>query len=153
MTVLDEVPKLIGQLNDIVRQLERLFPGRRFTLDGHLVGSLGEVVAASMFDLELLAASTEGHDARARDGRLVQVKLTQGKAIGIRASPEHLLVMSMNSVGRFSIVYNGPGEQAWKSAGPPQKNGQRSLSLATLRRLDARVAETARLPIVRPWTR
>lgn len=151
MTDLSAVPALVAQLNDIVRRLEALFPGRKFTLDGHLVGSLGEVVAASVFDLELLPASAEGHDARARDGRLVQVKLTQSTQVGIRSCPAHLLVMSMDAAGRFTVVFNGPGDLAWKSAGPPQKNGQRSLSLPKLRRLDAQVTDAGRLPIVRPW--
>ena len=43
---LDEVPRLIGRLYDIVDRLEELFPGRKFTPDGHLVGSIGEVIAA-----------------------------------------------------------------------------------------------------------
>ena len=37
-----QVQKLIG----IVNELEVDFPGRHFTLDGHLVGSIGEVMAA-----------------------------------------------------------------------------------------------------------
>ena len=38
----DKVQKMIG----IVAELEAEFPGRHFTLDGHLVGSIGEVMAA-----------------------------------------------------------------------------------------------------------
>lgn len=152
MTSLDEVPRLVEQLNDIVRRLEQLFPGRRFTLDGHLVGSVGEVVAASMFDLDLLPASNQGHDARARDGRLVQVKLTQCAQVGLRCCPQHLVVLAMNKNGRFSIPFNGPGQPAWDAAGPTQTNGQRSLSLAKLRRLDVDVDPKQRLSIVRPWT-
>lgn len=34
----DKVQQLIG----IVKELEKDFPGRHFTLDGHLVGSIGE---------------------------------------------------------------------------------------------------------------
>lgn len=73
--------------------LERVFPGRKFTLDGHLVGSIGEVVAAYMFDLDLNPASTQGHDARARNGRQVEIKLTQGCGVAIRHEPEHLTVL------------------------------------------------------------
>ncbi len=84
---LAEVPRLVGQLNRIVRRLEKLFDGRSFTLDGHLVGSIGEIVAAFLFDLELTRSSTAGHDARARDGRRVEIKLTQGRTIGLRSCP------------------------------------------------------------------
>ncbi len=51
---LDEVPRLVGRLYDIVDRLEELFPGRKFTPDGHLVGSIGEVIAANLYGWELL---------------------------------------------------------------------------------------------------
>ena len=48
---------LIRQLYTVVAALEEEFEGRRFTPDGHLVGSIGEVVAAYAFNLTLLPAS------------------------------------------------------------------------------------------------
>jgi hypothetical protein len=50
-------------LQAIVRRLESRFPDRKFTLDGHLVGSIGEVWAAHLFDLLLLPPSEATHDA------------------------------------------------------------------------------------------
>jgi hypothetical protein len=44
------VPALIAQLYQIVRALNKLFPDRPFTPDGHLVGSIGEVIAADTYD-------------------------------------------------------------------------------------------------------
>lgn len=41
-----ELPKLLSDLYVIVAKLEALAPGRKFTPDGHLVGSIGEAVAA-----------------------------------------------------------------------------------------------------------
>jgi alkanesulfonate monooxygenase SsuD/methylene tetrahydromethanopterin reductase-like flavin-dependent oxidoreductase (luciferase family) len=34
--------ELVDQLHAVVDELEKLHPGRKFPLDGHLVGSLGE---------------------------------------------------------------------------------------------------------------
>ena len=90
----DRVGALIDQLYSSSDELEYIFPGRKFTLDGHLVGSVGEVVVAFMFDLELNPASTIGHDAYAKDGRKVEIKLTQGKSVAIRHKPEHLIVLA-----------------------------------------------------------
>ncbi|WP_417701321.1 DUF6998 domain-containing protein [Pseudophaeobacter sp.] len=87
------VAALLDDLYTAADGLERIFPGRKFTLDGHLVGSIGEVVAAYMFDLDLNPASTQGHDARARDGRQVEIKLTRGRGVAIRHEPEHLTVL------------------------------------------------------------
>lgn len=41
----DEIPALIGDLLKTTQRLNSLFEGRPFTPDGHLVGSIGEVVA------------------------------------------------------------------------------------------------------------
>lgn len=128
--------------------LERLFPGRKFTLDGHLVGSVGEVVAAYMFDLDLNAASTQGHDAVSKDGRKVEIKLTQGKGVAIRHEPEHLIVLHRPKGGPMRLIYNGPGDLAWHAAGKMQKNGQRPISRSKLAALMSEVPSNAQLPIV-----
>jgi hypothetical protein len=133
------VPALVQRLYQIVSELEALFPGRPFTPDGHLVGSIGEVLAAAFYDLELLPCSSECHDARSSDGRQVQIKATQGQQVAMRSTCEHLLVLRLLKDGSAEEVYNGPGELAWASAGPLQRNGQRPVRLSTLRRLMKKV--------------
>ena len=127
---------LIGQLYRIVAALEEEFEGRKFTPYGHLVGSIGEVVAAYAFNLTLLPASNATHDAKAEDGTLVQIKLTGGNSgVNIYSEPEHLLVLQLDN-REFTTVYNGRGSVAWQNCRPEAKNGQRSIALSTLRRLD-----------------
>jgi uncharacterized protein DUF6998 len=126
--------------------LESLFPGRKFTLDGHLVGSIGEVVAAYMFDLRLNTASTQGHDAKSQDGRNVEIKLTQGKSVALRHEPDHLIVLQRAKGSSIKVVYNGPGSNAWNAAGKMQKNGQRSVSLSRLSKLTEDVLQSDSLP-------
>ena len=70
--------ELRASLYRIVDCLEVMFPGRRFTPDGHLVGSIGEVLAARTFGVELLPGCAPDHDARTDDGPRVQIKFTQG---------------------------------------------------------------------------
>ncbi len=41
---------LIGRLYGVVRELEDMFPGRHFTPDGHMVGSIGECLVADAYD-------------------------------------------------------------------------------------------------------
>ncbi len=53
------IAERVHELYRIVDELERMHPGRKFSLDGHLVGSIGEVLAAQMYDLVLLPASAE----------------------------------------------------------------------------------------------
>lgn len=146
MDPIDQIPGVVKRLYDLVNELEAAFPGRPFTPDGHLVGSLGEVLASHYYDLTLLPCSTECHDAQTRDGRLVQVKATQGKGVALRAQPDHLLVILLKKDGTIEEVYNGPGALAWTNCGKSQKNGQSPISVSKLRMLMRDVPSDSRLP-------
>lgn len=139
---------IADQIFRLTEQLEAMFPGRSFTPDGHLVGSLGEVVAAHRYDLTLNPASTEGHDAVAQDGRKVEIKLTSGKSVALRSKPEHLIVLFRDGSGQIVEVYNGPGAQVWEVSGREGKNGQRPISLSTLRKLNGSVSCALRLQVI-----
>ncbi|WP_218062794.1 hypothetical protein [Phaeobacter sp. B1627] len=143
------VANLLDDLYAAADGLESIFPGRKFTLDGHLVGSIGEVAAAYIFDLDLNPASTMGHDARSRCGRNVEIKLTQGRSVAIRHEPEHLIVLHRPIGGPLRVVFNGPGSLAWTAAGRMQKNGQRPISLSRLSQISQDVTPEGRLPEVR----
>jgi hypothetical protein len=145
-----EVRDLLDALYSSTDRLEALFPGRKFTLDGHLVGSIGEVVAAYMFGLALLPGSSKGHDAAAPDGRRVEVKFTQGGSVAIRHEPDHLIVLQRRKGASVQIVFNGPGALAWSACGALQKNGQRPVSISRLKQLDTGVPPERRLPVLRP---
>ena len=141
-----EVGGLLASLYRIVDRLELLFPGRKFTPDGHLVGSIGEVIAARMFGLELLPASTPDHDAITDDGRRVQIKFTQGAhGVALRAEPDHLLVLCLDRDRSLGVVYNGKGRLPWSRSGKMQNNGQRQIPLARLRAIDRDVPQQDRL--------
>lgn len=150
MPSIDQIPAKICQLYEIVEELEELFPGRHFTPDGHLVGSIGEVLAAYHYDLELLPASAVAHDARTKDGKLVQIKATQRNSIGIRAEPEYLLVLRILKHGKSEEIFNGPGKLAWDSAGKMQSNGQRSISCSKLLALMDQIDTHDRIKRVHP---
>ena len=37
------LPQIVREIYELVRELETMAPGRKFTPDGHMVGSLGEL--------------------------------------------------------------------------------------------------------------
>ena len=125
----------IKQLYKITNDLEQTYPGRKFTVDGHLVGSIGEVIVAEHYGLSLLPNSTKTHDAVSKEGKQVQIKATQVKSIAISSEPDYLIVIRLLSDGSWEEIYNGPGKAAWDNAGKMQKNGQRPISLSKLRNL------------------
>ena len=143
----ETVPQLVGELYRVVQEFERLFPGRRFTPDGHLVGSIGEVMVSYRYGLELLPHSYQGHDARAPNGTLVEIKATQGSSVALREEPQHLLVVHLGRQGQISEIFNGPGSIAWSAAGKMQRNGQRPISLFKLKALMVEVAPQSRLSL------
>ena len=143
---IDQVPGLVQRLYALVAEFEALFPGRKFTPDGHLVGSIGEVIAAHRYDLRLFPGSSKSHDGAAQDGRPVEIKATQGNTVALRAEPQHLIVLHLNKEGHATEVFNGPGALVWANCGAMQKNGQRPVSLSRLRKLMEQVELCQRLP-------
>jgi len=148
------VPALVARLYRGVDELESVFPGRHFTPDGHLVGSLGEGLAAYAFDLELETSSNEGFDATAENRWRVEIKTTQGKGVALSATanpppPDHLLVLHLDRTTLMDVVYNGLAKPAWAAAGPPGKNGQRRISLRKLAKMQEDVRADDRLVQIR----
>ncbi len=129
------LPAPVARIYQAVAELEALYPGRRFTPDGHMVGSIGEVVAAEALGLTLYPASYPGHDARDADGRDVQIKLTAGKSVAMYATSDRLIVLRIVSPTEAEVVYDGPGQPAWEQAGAMAKNSQRVISLYRLRKI------------------
>lgn len=144
----DSVAEKVKMIYSISQELEELFPGRHYTPDGHMIGSIGEALAASCYDLQLFEASEKTHDGQAPDGRLVQIKATQISRIALSSEPEWLLVLKIHKGGTFSEEYNGPGKLAWEHCGKMQKNGQCPISLAKLRELQTRVPQSERLKLI-----
>lgn len=122
----------------------------KFTLDGNLVGDIGEALAAQLFGIRLVETkSTEGIDGYAPDGRTVQVKATgtgRGPAfrcVEIRA--DHLLFFDLDfDRCRGAIVYNGPEHYAVRHL-PDTFTSQRQLSRHQIRAADAMVQPGERL--------
>jgi hypothetical protein len=127
------IQELLRQLYAVTGELEREIPDRKFTLDGHLVGSLGEAVARHWYGLHLLESSAEVHDARTSDGRFVQIKATQRNRVALYSKPQHLIVLSFGPSGDVREEFNGPGEAMWGAISKKAKNGQYSISLQKLR--------------------
>ncbi len=131
-----ETAQAIHDLYAITNRLNNLYPGRHFTPDGHMVGSLGEVVAADYYGLKLFEASRPVHDAEDHQGRLIQIKATQGTRVSLNEEHNYLIVLLIHPDGSFEEICNGPGKQVWEACGKQQKTSQRPISLTKLRTLN-----------------
>ena len=146
--------ELVQQLLAVVTELEGMHPGRKFPLDGHLVGSIGEAAAEAMFAITLATASTAGYDAVSDDGRKVEIKATFGaENVSIRpTSGKHagsaLIVLRLSKMpgAAHEVVYNGPLADALQIVGDTRSNGQAVMRLARLRVLNESVPNEERVP-------
>src|SRR5271165_7604821 len=107
-----QLPEAVATIYRAVDELQEKYPLRKFTPDGHLVGSIGEVVAAEALGLTLYPMSRAGHDAFDGDGD-VQIKMTGGKSVAMYAECIRLVVLRVVSPEEAEIVYDGAGAPAW----------------------------------------
>ena len=65
--------------------MENSFPDRHFTMDGHLVGSIGECMAAYHYNIELAPSSQKNYDGT-KDGIEIRIKTTQKSTVLISSN-------------------------------------------------------------------
>ncbi|WP_139463793.1 DUF6998 domain-containing protein [Aeromonas veronii] len=142
--------RLVQQLYSTVEELEKMFPGRHFTPDGHMVGSIGECLVADAYGLELMNASNKGYDALSPSGLQVEIKATQAKSVAFRSQPEHTIAIKILPNGTFEEIFNGPGNLVWQQfdGKPLPSNGQYQISLNKLKELNTQVDKSQRILIV-----
>jgi hypothetical protein len=123
--------------------------GLSFTLDGNLVGDLGEALAAEIFGIKLTTRNGTGVDGHASDGRSVQVKASgtkRGPAFRmVEPRAQHLLFFHLDiDACTAELLFNGPEEIALKELRVPW-TGQRMIPVSRIRAANARVPEKHRL--------
>ena len=134
----------VRELLRIVSELERRFNDRKFSLDGHLLGSIGEVIAERIYNIKLEKASHKLHDGIV-DGRNVQIKITQIDTVDVKGIPEYLSVLFLHKETQDVFeVYNGPGSIALEGA-KKYSNQEYHISLNTLLDRDDTVCESDRI--------
>jgi hypothetical protein len=146
------IPDAVKQLLAIVELLRKSFEKKRkrFTLDGRLVGDIGEILVEEAYDIRLFEQLEKRHDARSSDGRLVQIKATMQKSLTFPVDhvPLYYIGIKINTDGSFEEIFNGPGPVAWQAVKnrKPTKTNLHSVSISSLLRLNAGVPTAQRIP-------
>ena len=141
--------KQIKDIYKAVNELEKMFPGRPFTPDGHMVGSIGECLVADAYDLELMPPSNKGFDAKTKDGKEIEIKATQSNSVAFRSKPEYAIVIRIHKDGTFSRIYNGVGSLIWDTFKGKKlpSNGQYQISLTKLVELSKMTSSNEQIPL------
>jgi hypothetical protein len=97
-----------------VRSLEEPCPQRKFTADGILVGTLGEVLSEEKYDLDLLPPKTKDFDAVDCKGRQIQIRCNQRNTTPIKkgATKGMFLALKLLPDGSIEEIFNGPASVA-----------------------------------------
>jgi len=110
------MPETRKQFNDAlalifegIDQLTKVFPKRAFTIDGRLVGDVGEAIAAFEYELTLDEVQQPIHDATSKDGRRIQIKATFKNSLTFRQCPDYYLGFKLHPNGDHEEIFNGPG--------------------------------------------
>jgi hypothetical protein len=95
---------------DGIARLKKAFPNRQFTIDGRLVGDIGEIIAALEYDVVLHEVSQRDHDAATPNGRRLQIKATFKDSLTFKTTSDYYLGFKLFPDGRYEEVFNGPGK-------------------------------------------
>jgi hypothetical protein len=124
-----------------------------FTIDGKLLGDLGELIACLEFSLDPLPTNTPGIDAKTKSGENVEVKATAGEGVWIprisdaEPKPKHVVVVKFDSTGHWGFPFHGELQALWsadKEIGPHKTN---QFSLKRLAKIKEKVPAENTLPL------
>ena len=145
----EAITKAVKELLAVVKELHEAYPKKPFTLDGRLVGDIGEALAEHLYQLEVFDRLERHHDARTPDGRLVQIKATMKTNLTFPAGhvPDYYLGLQIDRNGVATEVFNGPAKlihESLKGRAHP-KNNLHSVSVNSLKALSEKVPDQDRI--------
>lgn len=131
-----------------IKDLQEAFRGRRFTIDGRLVGDIGEVIAEIEYNLILHTTSHPNYDADTPDGRKVQIKATFQNHLTFKKTPDYYLGFKLHENGTYDEVFNGLGKIIYKRYKHRKNIGELLLRfpMAELKKLSETVLAKDRVP-------
>jgi hypothetical protein len=147
------IPEAIKQLLAIVEKLRTAYKdqNKQFTLDGRLVGDIGEVLVEEIYEIKLFEDLQKHHDATCFAGRLVQIKATMKNSLTFPVDhiPLYYIGIKIHGDGTFTEVFNGPGAIAWEAVKNRKitKTNLHSVSISALSKLNETVQANDRIPV------
>ena len=143
------IAKAVSDLLKIVNRLQQEYPHRRFTLDGRLVGDIGEILAEQFYDIKLHEGMQKHHDAVTSDNRNVQIKATMKNSLTFPADhvPDYYLGIQILPTGKMKEIYNGPAKPIadYLKRRKNPKNNLHSVSFTILQKINENIDPNERI--------
>ena len=131
-----------------IEGLRAAFEDRQFTIDGRLVGDIGEVIASLDYDIVIDETSQPDYDGTTSDGRRVQIKATFQDQLTFKTVPAFYIGLKLNPNGTYEEIYNGPGDRIFKRFSHRKGIGLVLLRFqnSELKKLSKNIPENERIP-------
>lgn len=130
-----------------IEKLQKTFPSKKFTIDGRLVGDIGEVLVQKDYDIELYEKLVEAYDGITADGKKVQIKSTFKNSLTFSKIPDYYLGIKINVDGSYTEIYNGSNKNIVEYFGHRKGFGEKLLSFpnSILSELSKKVPESEKI--------
>lgn len=146
--------KEIQQLLDITASLKERYKGKLdFSLDGRLVGDIGEALVSEMFDIEIYGGNNQNYDGYHRPtNKKVQIKASMAFNFSypFDIDLEHYIAVHIEPNGTLAVLYNGPGKYVNKFLKDNKRKSYRdiwtTITANHLRELNSNLKASERLP-------
>lgn len=104
------IKEKVKELIAIVKELNNKYSNKEFTLDGRLVGDLGEIIVEENYKVKLYDKVENKYDGISeKDNKRVQIKTTMKNSVWYPRDyhPDLFLAIEINENGDFFELYNG----------------------------------------------
>ncbi|GAL85562.1 hypothetical protein MYP_2791 [Sporocytophaga myxococcoides] len=142
------VKNKISEIQAIIKELKARYPHKEFTMDGRLVGDLGEIAAEVLYDLKLYEKLEKHYDGVTSTGQKVQIKATFKNSLTFKNCCDYYLGLKFEEDGTISEIFNGPGKIINQAYSHRKGFGKELLSfpIKALKELSSKVEEGQRIP-------
>jgi hypothetical protein len=104
-TIEDSLQKIFSG----IRQLKAALPTKEFTIDGRLVGDIGEAIVQRDYDLKLYDGLEKDYDGETPCGKKVQIKATFKDSLTFKKVSDYYIGIKIFENGEYIEIFNGPG--------------------------------------------
>lgn len=143
----DIIKDSLNKIFDGIQQLRKSFPKKEFTIDGRLVGDIGETIVERDYDVILYKKLVKNYDGKTSGGKRVQIKATFKNALTFGKIPDYYLGIKINDDGSYTEIYNGPSKYIVAKYGHRKGFGKVLLSFpnSVLKGLSERIPKSERI--------
>jgi len=99
----------LRQIFSGIKQLKEALPSKEFTIDGRLVGDIGEAIVQRDYDITLYEGLAKDYDGETSCGKKVQIKATFKESLTFKKVSDYYLGIKIHEDGSYEEIFNGPG--------------------------------------------